>query len=111
MFCFLPEGVTYKEYVRCEGHVSALESVIWSSRDPKAERIFWPESPRQLPGQPRLPTAIFTSAFWQVKVIEQAFCYLAKVSLARAPGLENTDAVGFNTPLIGPRTNRGCNGF
>lgn len=78
----------------------------------EGQQPIWPESLRLLPSQHRLPTAIFTSIFWQVRVIEQAFVIWQRSLWLPCLGSENAPhVVVFNTLLIGPHTNSSCNGF
>lgn len=78
----------------------------------EGQQPIWPKSFRLFPSQPCLPTAIFTTIFWQVRVIEQAFVIWQTSLWLPCLGSENAPrVVVFNTLLIGPHSNSGCNVF
>ena len=95
------------------GHVSGVRKGEQKQPDSvKAGSLVGPRASGGFPGQPRLPTAIFTTIFWQVRVIEQAFVIWQTSLWLPCLGSQNAPrVVVFNTLLIGPHSNSGCNVF
>ncbi len=127
VWCILNAGCMVL-FVVCQGacwREAKLSAVRWgrawfggwkgrgvTTRLCEGQQPIWPKSFRLFPSQPCLPTAIFTTIFWQVRVIEQAFVIWQTSLWLPCLGSENAPrVVVFNTLLIGLHSNSGCNVF